>query len=280
MVKFGPAGNCETFYASGHKKTIEAGKWLNSLGLTHYEYSFGKGILLNDDTAKAIGDEFKKYNISVSVHAPYYINFACISDEQAEKNIDYVMRSIAKLRLLGGDRLIVHPASVGKMTRSEAVALTKQRLIDLANILSENNCDDILICLETMGKSAQIGTYEEIIDFCTIAPNFIPTFDFGHINALTQGSLKSEDDYLHIFNMAIDKLGFEKVKNCHIHFSKIEFGAKGEVKHLTLDDTVYGPDFEPLARAIKTLGLEPIIVCESHGIMAQDALKLQQIFYS
>lgn len=280
MVKFGPAGNCETFYSAGYKRTVEAGKWLNDIGLNHYEYSFGKGILLNDDTAKAIGEEFKKYNISVSVHAPYYINFACVTDEQAEKNIDYIMRSIAKLRLLGGNRLVVHPASVGKMTRLEAVELTKKRLTDLAKILKENNCNDIFICLETMGKSAQIGTYEEIIDFCTIADNYIPTFDFGHINALTQGSLKDIEDYLHIFNMAIDKLGFDKVKHCHIHFSKIEFGAKGEVKHLTLEDDIYGPEFEPLAKAIKSLKLEPIIVCESHGVMAQDALRLKNMFYN
>ncbi len=280
MVKFGPAGNCKSFYESGHKRSIEAGKWLHDIGLDHYEYSFGKGILLSDEMAEEMGKEFAKYNISISVHAPYYINFATPTEEMAEKSYAYVINSIKKLRLLGGDRLVVHPASMGKMTREEALELTKNRLVRLSQILQDNGDDDILICLETMGKQAQIGTYEEIIDFCNIAPNYIPAFDFGHINALTQGSLKTKEDYLHIFNLAIDKLGYDKVNNCHIHFSKIEYGAKGEIKHLTLEDDVYGPEFEPLARAIKELNLNPIIVCESKEIMAIDAMKMRDIHKS
>ncbi len=278
MVKFGPSGNCESFYNAGHKRTLEAPKWLSEQGLTHYEYSFGKGILLKDDMAKMIGDEFRKYNISVSIHAPYYINFATPTEEMAEKSIKYVLDSIDKLRLMGGDRLIVHPASCGKMTREEAVKLTKERLEKLAKVLVDTNNEDVLICLETMGKQAQIGTYEEIIDFCKIAPNFIPTFDFGHINALEQGSLKNKQDYLKIFNLAIKELGFDKINNCHIHFSKIEFGTKGEIKHLTFEDEVYGPEFAPLAEAVKELNLNPIIVCESKGIMAIDAKKMRDIY--
>ena len=80
MIKFGPAGNCKTFYDEGYKRTIEAPKWLSEKGLTAYEYSFGKGFTLPDDTAVAIGNEMKKYNIAISVHAPYYINFATPTD--------------------------------------------------------------------------------------------------------------------------------------------------------------------------------------------------------
>ena len=45
MIKFGPAGNCKTFYDEGYKRTIEAPKWLKEKGLDAYEYSFGKGLL-------------------------------------------------------------------------------------------------------------------------------------------------------------------------------------------------------------------------------------------
>ena len=40
MVKFGPAGNCKTFYDAGYKRTIEAPKWLSENNLDAYEYSF------------------------------------------------------------------------------------------------------------------------------------------------------------------------------------------------------------------------------------------------
>ena len=70
----------------------------------------------------------------------------------------------------------------------------------------------------------------------------------------------------------------EKAKLLHIHFSKIEYGDKGEIRHLTLDDNVYGPEFEPLAKVLKEFKLEPTIICESNGVMALDALKLKHIY--
>ena len=58
----------------------------------------------------------------------------------------------------------------------------------------------------------------------------------------------------------------------HIHFSKIQYGASGEIKHLTFADNVYGPDYEPLASVIDEYRLTPYIVCESDGTMSDDAL--------
>ena len=280
MIKFGPAGNCETFYNSGHKHTYEAPKWLNEMGLNAFEYSFGKGILLSDDMAIKIGEEMKKYGITPSIHAPYFINFANPSDEMVEKSYAYVINSLHKLKLIGGTHLVVHTASCGKMDRNEAVDLTKKRLFELKKRIIDAGFTDMFICLETMGKSQQIGTVDEIIDFCTIYDHYMPTFDFGHINALTQGTLKSERDYEDIILKCLNTLGEERTKNVHIHFSKIEYSGKGEVRHLTLEDDVFGPEFEPLARIIKKYNLEPTIICESKGIMAVDALKMKNMYES
>lgn len=278
MIKFGPAGNCKTFYDEGYKRTIEAPKWLKEKGLDAYEYSFGKGFTLPDDTAIKIGEEMKKYGIVVSVHAPYYINLATPTDEMAEKSFGYILESLRKLRLLSGNQLVVHPASQGKMSREEAVELTKKRLQILKNKIIENGYDDMYVCLETMGKSAQIGTYEEILDFCQIYDRFLPTFDFGHINALTQGTLKTYDDYKKIIDLSIEKIGLERTKIAHIHFSKIEYGAKGEIKHLTLEDNIYGPEFEPLAKVLKDYNLDCMVICESREYMARDAIALKNIY--
>ena len=280
MIKFGPSGNCESFYAEGHKKTLEAPKWLKEKGLDAYEYSFGKGITLSDETATKIGEEMAKYGITISIHAPYYINFANPDDEMAEKSYGYVINSLKKLRLVGGNHLVVHVGSCGKMERSEAVALTKKRLEILKDRIIAEGLDDMYVCLETMGKQAQIGTVDEILNFCTIFDHYMPTFDFGHINALTGGSLKTESDYEEIIKKCFDMLGEYRTKNVHIHFSKIEYSAKGEIKHLTLEDTKYDPEFLPLAKVIKKYDLQPVVISESRGIMAIDAMKLKQIYYS
>ena len=59
MLRIGPSGNSVTFYSTGHKHTIEAPEWLHSIGLNAYEYSFGRGITLKEDTAKRYEHENK-----------------------------------------------------------------------------------------------------------------------------------------------------------------------------------------------------------------------------
>ena len=277
-MRFGPSGNCITFYQSGCEKSVEAPKWLREHGLDAYEYSFGRGITLGDTTAEAIGAEAKKYDIQLSIHAPYYINFANPSDEMAEKSFMYVLNSLAKLRIMGGNRLVVHVASTAKQDRVEALELTKKRLTQLDQILKEQGYSDMLLCFENIGKPAQIGTYEEIFQLCTLSDQFIPTIDFGHVNALTGGSLKTEADYEVVIKRMFEVIGEEKAKKVHMHFSKIEYGAKGEIRHLTLEDEIYGPEFEPLAKVLKKYNINGTVICESKQQMAADAIILKQIY--
>jgi deoxyribonuclease-4 len=48
---------------------------------------------------------------------------------------------------------------------------------------------------------------------------------------------------------------------------------------LTFDDEVYGPEFAPLAEALKELQLEPYIVSESAGTQAEDALEMKKLYF-
>jgi deoxyribonuclease-4 len=144
----------------------------------------------------------------------------------------------------------------------------------------ENGLQDIMYCPETMGKLAQIGTLEEVVSFCKIDNIYLPTIDFGHLNAREQGSLKTVSDYKSRLEYMIGELGFERVKHFHVHFSKIMYGGKGEIKHLTFADTQYGPEFEPLAIALKELKLEPYIVSESAGMQSEEAVEMKRIYFS
>ena len=135
-----------------------------------------------------------------------------------------------------------------------------------------------MFCPETMGKTAQIGTVEEITEFCKIDPVYTPCVDFGHVNARGQGCLKTRQDYENLLNYMIGELGYERMKHFHVHFSKIMYGAKGEIKHLTFEDSVYGPEFEPLAEALHDLRLEPYIVSEGDGTQAEEAAIMKRCF--
>lgn len=278
MIQFGPSGNCLSFYAEGHSHTEEAALFVKERGLDCFEYSFGRGVSLGESKAISIGEAFACAGVEISVHAPYFINFANPNDEMAAKSYGYVLDSAKALRLMQGKRVVFHPASQGKDTREAAVARTEDRLKILRDYIYLNNMQDIMFCPETMGKLAQIGTVEEITSFCKIDPVYTPCVDFGHVNARGQGCLKTRRDYEDLLGYMIGELGFERMKRFHVHFSKIMYGAKGEIKHLTFEDTVYGPEFEPLAEALYDLKLEPYIVSEGDGTQAEEAAVMKRCY--
>lgn len=278
MIKFGPSGNCDSFYAEGNAHTEQAAAFVKKRGLDCFEYSFGRGVRMTEDKAISIGEAFAAEGIEISAHAPYFINFANPDDEMAAKSYGYVLDTAKTVKLMGGKRVVFHPAAQGKASREEAVALTEERLKVLRDYLYLNDLQDVIVCPETMGKLAQIGTVEEIVRFCKIDKVFTPCVDFGHVNAREQGSLKTVEDYKSRLEYMLAELGYERMKHFHVHFSKIMYSAKGEVKHLTFADEIYGPEFFPLAVALKELSLEPYIVSESDGTQAEDAAEMKRIF--
>ena len=279
MIKFGPSGNSIAFQEAGFSKSEQSATWVKEMGLNCFEYSFGRGVNLSDEKAISIGNAFSRAGVEISVHAPYYINLANPEEENAAKSYNYILQSAEKVKLMGGKRVVFHPASQGKMKREQAVELTIKRLKTLRDIVYEKGLEDLIYCPETMGKLAQIGTIEEITEFCKIDKIYTPAVDFGHVNSREFGSLKTEQDYLDRLNYMIDNLGYERMKHFHIHFSKIEYSAKGEVRHLTFEDDHYGPDYVPLMSALKKLDLHPFVVCESAGTQDKDALKMQNAYY-
>lgn len=280
MPKFGPSGNSDLFYEQGFKSSLDAPKWLKNRDLDAYEYSFSRGFTVSEFVAKTLGEKCKDCGITLSVHAPYYINLANPDESMIEKSYNYILTSLKYLSNMQGERCVFHPGTCGKLSRKESFELLKQRMKELVKRIDESGIDmkNILLCPETMGKSMQLGTYQEVAEICTYADYLVPTLDFGHINSLLQGKLKTEKDFEEIIVYLIDKIGISKVKKVHIHFSKIMYGEKGEIKHLTLEDTEYGPEFEPLAKVLKKYDLHPVIISESKGTQAEDANTLKDIY--
>ena len=105
--------------------------------------------------------------------------------------------------------------------------------------------------------------------------------DFGHLNARHIGSyFNVTDDYLRVFDRIENALGASYAENLHCHFSKIEYTGAGEKRHLTFEDSVFGPPFEPLVEALYRVGGNVRVLCESDGTMAEDALIMKRYFDS
>ena len=163
--------------------------------------------------------------------------------------------------------------------RQTAIELALDTLLETIQQADENNyLSNVTICPEVLGKSNQLGTLEEVIVLCSLDERLIPCIDFAHMHALTQGGMKTKEDFKQVFKFVEKHLGKERMKKSHIHFSRVEYGKGGEKKHWTYKDIEYGPDFNPLAQAIIEMDLEPVIICESRGTMAEDAKTLKEIF--
>ena len=278
IIRFGPAGNSESFYNEGHKHSKEMPKWLRDMGLSAYEYSFGRGVNIGDVKAAELGTEAAQYSIAMSVHAPYYINLCNSSEEQRAKSRQYIISSARTADLMGAVRVIFHPGSVTGKDRSEALKLT---MTEVGLVLAELDGagSKITLCPETMGKQNQQGTLDEVLEICAIdSSRLIPAIDFGHINALGQGSLNRREDFERIIDAIEAKLGMDVASRIHVHFSHIEYSKAGEVKHLTFEDEKYGPHFGPLAQVLAERKMTPTIICESRDVMAEDALKMKLIY--
>jgi deoxyribonuclease-4 len=277
-IWFGPSGNSSKFYEDGYKHSYQMPEWLRNMGLNAYEYQCNKGTNIKKETAEKIGEEARKAGIRLSIHAPYYINLSSSEEEKRENSIQYILNTCRVAKWMGADRIVIHPGSVGRFSREEAMMKALPVLAEAVKRADEAGFSDITLCPEVLGKMNNLGSLEEVLIMCRLDDRLIPCIDFGHLHARTLGSLTGIDDFNAVFDKIENSIGAERAKKIHIHFSRIEFTQAGEKKHHTMDDTEYGPDFELLARVLVERKTEPVIICESRDRMAEDAVILKGIY--
>ncbi len=276
MITFGPGGNSESF---GKRKFPEQlPEYLASMGLNGYEIECGRGVRIAEKTYNLLPDIAKQNGIYITLHTPYFISLSSENEETRLKSVTYIEESAQAAHKLGAKKIVVHSGSCAKMAREAALELAKNTLVKAQARLDEIGLSDIIICPETMGKINQLGTLSEVIELCKTDERFLPCVDFGHLNARTLGGIKTIDDYAAILDEIENKLGYERLKNFHVHFSKIQYTAGGEKCHLTFSDNEYGPDYEPLMELFAKRGLEPSVICESAGTQAEDASEMKKTY--
>lgn len=278
MIKFGPSGNSDIFYKQGYKSSLDMPAWLRNMGLDAYEYSCARGVRIKDYTAEQLGAAARENGICVSVHAPYYINLASEDSEAIKKSFNYIIDTSITAEVMGATRVVIHPGSLGKLSRDKALANIRSNLYRVLEIINKKGMK-VSLCPETLGKKNQMGTLEEILELCLLDSSLIPTIDFAHLHALGSGVLKKRSDYEKIFERIFTVLGEERGRLIHMHYSRVEYTEKGgEKKHRTYEDTDYGPEFEPLAECLIKYEIHGTIICESRGTMAEDAFKIKKIY--
>lgn len=276
MISFGPGGNSLSW--GKRKFPQELPEYLKSFGLNGYEIECGRGVRVNESVMKNLASLAKENNINVTLHAPYYISLSSVEEEKRDNSVGYILESAKAAKLAGARKIVVHSGSCSKITRERALELAADTLRKAQTALDENGLSDIIICPETMGKINQLGTLEEVLELCKVDERFLPTVDFGHLNARTLGSIQNRADYAKMLDLIENELGHDRLDGMHIHFSKIEYTAGGEKRHLTFEDEKFGPRYEPLMEELFRRDLSVSVICESDGTQAEDAAEMKKYY--
>ena len=277
FARFGPGGNADSFYKDGKKSTLQAPEWVKNFGLDAYEYEAGRGVNASEETFTKLGEAAKNVGIALSIHAPYFISLSSVEEAKRLGSARYILESAKALQRMGGETMVIHAGSCAKIDRALAVEYAADALRHALDELQKAGLYGYKLGVETMGKVGQLGTLDEGLALCKVDETVVPVVDFGHMNAREQGGVfNTSDDYKRVFDRIAAEKNPEAAEHLHCHFSKIEYTAGGEKRHLTFEDTAFGPAFEPLMEAIVSLGVKPTIICESDGTQAEDALAMKR----
>ncbi|MFB6088725.1 MAG: TIM barrel protein [Candidatus Aenigmatarchaeota archaeon] len=253
-IRLGPAGNC-----SNASSTEDSLKKVNEMGLQAQEIEFVRGVYLNNEKAEKMGKVAKKEGISLSIHAPYYVNLC--SKKKKEASMKRILDSAERGEKMGATVVVFHPGYYKDLSKEEAW----NRVMEACEEMNED-VEEVKLGLETTGKHSQFGTLDEIMRITEKLENCVPVIDFAHLYAKKYGKI----DYGKI----LDKINELQIDHLHTHFSNIEYTSKGEKKHLKLNGK---PPFKPLAKEIIERGLDITLISES-PILEKDSLKMKKIF--
>lgn len=266
MLRFGPAG---IPVSSSKRDTLSGVKKVAELGLNAMEVEFVRGVRMGVETAKQVRGIAEKLNVSLSAHAPYFINLASEDEKKRKKSITFITDTSRIADALGAKTVVFHPGYYYRKDKNKTFSLMVDNIKKTKNIVEENKWD-VTLAPETMGRQAAFGNLDETIKLCE-ETGVVPTIDFAHIHARGNGCLKTRHDFGEIF----DKLEKLNLKSLHMHFTGVEYKAGNEKKHLILEDG--NLDFSLLAKELAERNINGTVINESPNLET-DALYMKRVY--
>lgn len=270
MLRFGTAG---TPISTPTRDTLSGVERVRKMGLDCMEVEFVRGVKMGAETAAEVGRTAAGLDVALSVHAPYYINLNSREMDKVEASRKRIMDSAHIGSIFNAGGVVFHPAFYHEDSHDTVYGIVKTHLVEMAGQLDDEGVD-ILLRPETTGKASQFGSLKELLEMSAEIEGVMPCFDFSHMHA-REGALNSYEEFCDILGLAEDYLGREGLDNVHIHVSGIEYGPKGEKKHLVLEES--DMDYQGLLRAWKEYDIKGTVICESPNLEG-DALLLQGVY--
>jgi len=255
-ILFGPGGTSGLGYDKGLA-------YAKKLGLTAMEVEFTYGVSMKNEEAKRIGKLAKQLGISLSIHAPYYINLASNEKPKVHASKNRILQSCERGHHLGAKHIVFHAGFYQKKDPEEVYQTIKKEILDLLATIKKKKWN-IALAPETTGKPSQFGSLDELLRLkketgCNL------TVDFAHLKARNNGLIDYDE--------VMKKL--KPLKHIHAHFSGIEWTPKGERRHLITENKY----IKELVQYIIKYNLNVTIINESPDPFA-DSTKTRKIINS
>ncbi len=278
IAKFGVAG----VPANYNGKPKDFYNWLKGMNLNAYEVQCTFGFKMSDKN-KELAIQAQKDGFYISMHGPYYINLGSINESVVERSIEILKQGIELAKSINCTRIIFHPGG-GHVNTDEGRKQAVQRIITHLNtIANEVDMADVRFYPEIGGKTANLGSIDEIIEICKNCDKAYPCIDIAHLHAREFGSITSKD----ILRAKLEHLKAalpHKFKQVHFHAYTINYGDKGEIKHLvhgeSMPDGSEGlPNLDWFVELLHEFNLEPWVISEAHDSQEIGAKYMRDKYY-
>jgi len=263
MIKIGTAG---IPHSAKGGSSIDGVKKVSELGLQAMEIEFVQGVRMSNETARELGKVAADLNISLSAHAPYYINLSSKESIKRKESAKRILDTLERGNEMGAKIIAVHAGYYSGEDAEKIFEIIKEGCMQILDKAKEMGIKTLL-GLESGGKLSAWGRTRELARMHKEVKGCYPYLDFAHIFACNNGFIDYEK--------VLDKVQAVGIKHIYAHFSGIAFSEKGERNHLPIMEG--GPDFEGLAKELLKRKLPATIICES-PLIENDALKMKSIF--
>lgn len=257
-IRFGTVGSPQTTPASGTAAAIAHSR---ELGLDHLEIAWVRSVNATEKTCAEIKAAGEEHHVTLSVHAPYFINLNSQTSELMAKSDARLLKAARTGFLAGARDIVFHPGSYHDQPPEQVYERVKEKLIEITGILREEGVD-VILRPETMGKSAVFGTLDELLQLSKEIDGVQPCIDWAHLHARAgDGTFNSYGEFADALKKVKTALGDDGLTSLHCHLSGIEYTAKGEKKHLPLNQA----DMQYMAL------LQAIVDADAAGVIATEA---------
>ncbi len=255
--------------------TVEGLKQAHALGIGAMEMEWVQRVPMNESRMLEINATAQKLGITLTVHAPYYINLNSPDTTVLSASKKRIIDALTMSEIAGVRSVCVHAAfNLGQAP--ETVYDNVRRAVD--DIMSHKFklFPSVNLGLETMGKQTQFGTLEEVL---RISREFdiYPVIDPAHMHARTNGLVNTTKEWEEMFDSYEEYLGATSLKSVHMHFSGIAYGPKGEKHHLPLMES--DARWQDFLGVLKKRKIGGTVVCES-PLLESDTLLMQNTYRS